>query len=100
MEKKNFNECTDEIYDDGYNVGYEEGMVDAIQSVSELYKDACNAVLDALEEELTLSEKLLIIHAFEVQSEVLDMLIDEDYATECDGDCESCPYHEEEELMN
>ena len=96
MKNKNFNEYTDEIYDEGYNLDYEEGMVDAIQSVSELYKNACDIVVDVLSDDLTLSEKLLIVRAFEIQSEVLDQLIDDDYEMKCDGDCENCDYHEEE----
>ena len=80
-----FNEFINEVYDDGYM----EGTVDALNTVSDLYSEASDIVMDVLEDAgLTMSEKLFATHILELHSEIInDMVTEEFEIEECDGDC-------------
>ena len=81
---------------------YEEGLIDALDTIADLYLDSCDVVIDMLEENgLTLSEKLLVVHALELQSKILNTLIKDEFDIEedevdCDGNCAECELSTEE----
>lgn len=79
------------------NTVCEDTILDTVNAISDLYKESCDITMDILEEHgVTLSEKYLIAHVLELQSEILDDLIEDMYIEECDGDCENCSFAEEE----
>lgn len=95
MEKLNFEELVNEIYEDGYD----EGMCDAIETIVGLYEDAFELVMEILEAKgMTFSETLLVAHALELHADILnDMIPDAFDAETCDcEDCDSCPFCDEE----
>ena len=79
------------------NTVREDAILDTVNEVSDLYKASCDIVMDILEEHgVTLSEKYLIAHILELQSDIFNDLIEDMFIEDCDGDCENCPYVEEE----
>lgn len=81
---------------------YEDGLIDAMDMIADLYLDSCDVVIDMLEENgLTLSEKLLVVHALELQSKILNTLIKDEFdikedEVDCDGNCAECELSTEE----
>ncbi len=95
MEKLNFEELVNEIYNDGYD----EGMCDTVDSIADLYHDACDLVMDILDEKgMTLSETLLVAHALELHADILNDLILGTFDVDvCDcEDCANCPFCDED----
>ena len=91
MEKLNFEELVNEIFEDGYN----EGTYDAVETIADLYRDAFELVMEILDTKgMTLSETLLVAHALELHSDILnDMILGSFEAEECDcEDCSECPF--------
>lgn len=86
---------------------YEDGLIVGVETVADLYLDSCDTVIEILMDEgLTLSERTLIAHVLELQSEILNELIKDEFDIneiepqegeieieidiECDEDCETC----------
>ena len=83
---------------------YEDGLIDGIETVADLYLDSCDTVIEILMDEgLTLSERAFLAHVLELQSEILNDLIKDEFDVEeiesdveveieieCNEDCANC----------
>lgn len=88
------------------NEAFEDGMYDTVDTIADLYLSSCDAVMDLLEDEgMTLSEKALVVYALELQSDILNNMVEQAFCNEdelqdgefeCDEDCENCPLNTEE----
>ena len=83
---------------------YEDGLIDGIETIADLYLDSCDTVIEILMDTgLTLSERALVAHVLELQSEILNELIKDEFDVEeiesdveveieieCNEDCANC----------
>ena len=97
METKNFNEYVENIYEDGWAEGFDDGIDHVVDVIGGLHCEACDVTMDILEDMgMTMSERLFAAHVLEMYSDIFGEFVADEFS-DCDGDSENCEYNPDEE---